>query len=142
MRCFKKPGTFLFASVKVVAEATVVLFGHVEGKLVPPRRRSLRCSRTGTFVNRHVKIYMYRFVGHGASAIEKSQIDHDLSRRRPSSKNPPQLHVVFARCALPCSSLQLCRGRPRPCWRRLPAGVALHVFRSKYPNCLFVQTDK
>ena len=76
----------MFASVKVVAEATVVLFGHVEGKLVPPRRRSLRCSRTGIFVNRHVKICMYRFVGHGASAIQKSHLDQDLSRRRPSWK--------------------------------------------------------
>ena len=74
------------APVKMVAEATVVLLGHVEGKLVPPRGRSLRCSRTGIFVNRHDNKCMHRFVGHGASAIEKSDLDQDLSRRRPSLK--------------------------------------------------------
>ena len=31
----------------MVAEATVVLLGHVEGKLLPPRGRYLRYSRTG-----------------------------------------------------------------------------------------------
>ena len=81
-----KPEQILFASVKMVAEATVVLLGHVKEKLVPPRGHSLRCSRTGIFVNRHVHKCMYRFVGHGTSAIEKSDLDQDLSRRRPSSK--------------------------------------------------------
>ena len=30
MRCIKKPEQFLFVSVKMVAEATVMLLGHVE----------------------------------------------------------------------------------------------------------------
>ena len=63
-----------------------MLLGHVKGKLVRPRGRSLRFFRTGIFVNRHVSKCMYRFVGHGASAIEKSGLDQDLSRRCPSSK--------------------------------------------------------
>ena len=82
----KEAGKFMFASVKMVAEATVMLLGHVEGNLVPPRGHSLRWSRTGIFVKRHVHICMYRFVGHGTSAMEKSDFDQDLSRRRPSSK--------------------------------------------------------
>ena len=86
MTCLKKPEKILFASVEMVAEATVVLLGNVEGQLVPPRGRYLRCSRTGIFVNRHVNKCMHRFVGLGASAIENTDLDQDLSRRRPSLK--------------------------------------------------------
>ena len=34
---------------------------------------------------------------------------------------------------------RLCRGRPRQCSRRLPAGRALFVFLVKISNCLFVR---
>ena len=44
---------------------------------------------------------LYMFV----SAIEKSDLDQVLSRRRLSSRGGPPFGVVFARCASPCSSL-------------------------------------
>ena len=45
-----KPNNIWFASVNMVDEATIWLRGHEEGKVVPPRGHSLRCSRTGISV--------------------------------------------------------------------------------------------
>ena len=36
---------------------------------------------------------------------------------------------------------RFCRGRPRPCSRRLPARVAVFVFSSEFPTCVFVDID-
>ena len=84
---------------------------------------------------------MHRYVGRVVSAIEKWNLDQVLSRRRSSSRWGPPFGVVFALSASPCSSLRLCRGRPQPCSWRLPAGGALFVFWSKYPNCMVVRMD-
>ena len=59
LEVLQEAGKNVVASVKMVAEATVVLLGHVEGKLVPARGRSLRCSRTGIFVTRHTLMNVY-----------------------------------------------------------------------------------
>ena len=48
---------------------------------------------------------MNRDVGNVVSAIEKSDLDQVLSRRRPSSRWGPPFGVVFARCAWRCSTL-------------------------------------
>ena len=45
--------------------------------------------------------YMYRYVSH-VSAIEKSDLEQVLSRKRPSSRSGPPFGVLFARRASPC----------------------------------------
>ena len=50
-------------------------------------------------------------------------------------------HSVWCLLDVPhlASLFRLCRGRPRPCSRRLPARGAVFVFWSKYTNFVFVR---
>ena len=70
---------------------------------------------------------MYRYVGHVVSAIEKS----DLDQVAVNALARDEVHHSV-RCLLDVPHLarlsRLCRGRPRPCSRLLPAGVAPFVF--------------
>ena len=85
---------------------------------------------------------MYRCVGYVVAAIKKSDLDQVFGGKRAMARDEVH-HSVW--CLLDVPHLvrlsRLCRGRPRPCLRRLPAGGALFVIRSKYPNCLFVRKD-
>ena len=63
----------------------------------------MRGAKTGVIPPRHSPPckYMYRYVGHVVPAIEKSDLDQVLSRKRPSSRRGSPFGVVFARCASP-----------------------------------------
>ena len=68
-----------------------------------------------------------------AWAIVTLDLHQDLSRKRPIARN----EVHHSVCCLldvphPARLSRLCRGRPRPCSRRLPATGAVFVFTSKY----------
>ena len=71
----------------------------------------------------------YRYVGHVVSAIEKSDLDKVLNRYALARDEVN--HSV--RCSLDVLHLaplsRLCRGRPRPCTRRLPAAGAVFFFK-------------
>ena len=45
LEVLQEAGKNVVASVKMVAEATVVLLGHVEGELVPPRLSHRDCRK-------------------------------------------------------------------------------------------------
>ena len=80
---------------------------------------------------------MYRHVSH-VSAIEKSDLDqvfwaiHTLSRDEVH-------HSVWCWLDVPhlARVSRLCRGRPRPCSRCLPATGSVFVFLSKCPSVYF-----
>ena len=85
--------------------------------------------------------HMYIYVRHVVSAIQKSYVDQVLSRKRPIIGRDEVHHSVW--CLLDVLLLallfQLCRGRPRPCSRRLPARGAVFVFWSKYLEFIFAR---
>ena len=84
---------------------------------------------------------VYWHVGHVVSAIDKSDLDQVLSRKRPSSRWDPPFDVVFARCALPCSSLPTLPGSAWAVLASSPCGGAFSCFLVKISNSLFVRTD-
>ena len=109
-------------------------------------------SRRGGAPLQNMCMYTYNniYVDSAVSAIEKSDLDRVLRRKRPSSRLGPPFGVVFARRASHCSSLPtlleaasavlgvVSRGR-------LPAPGVVFVFLVKItfpdPSCLFVPID-
>ena len=69
---------------------------------------------------------MFRCVDHVVSAIDKSDIDQVLSRKRLSSRLGPSFGVVFARRASPCSSFPT-----------LPGAASAVVASSPGDGCCF-----
>ena len=70
--------------------------------------------------------YMYRYVGHVISAIEKLVLDQVLNRECPSSRWGPPFGVVFARRASLCSSLPT-----------LPGATSAVLASSTFEGCCF-----
>ena len=85
---------------------------------------------------------MYRYVGHVVSAIEKSDLDQVLSRKRLCSRWGPPL--CGARRASPCSSLSTLPGgglgRARVVSRQRV--VSVFVFFVKLSKRLFVRIGR
>ena len=83
-----------------------------------------------TLINTCFDKYMYRYVGH-VSAIERSDLDQVLCRKRPTVAARDEVHHSVW-CSLDVPHLarlfRLCRGQLRPCSRRIPAGGAFFVF--------------
>ena len=82
--------------------------------------------------------YMYRYVGHVISAMEKSDLDQVLSRKRPTVARDEVQHSVWCFLDVPHQAClpRRCPGRPRPCSRRLPGRGAVFVYSSNFP-CVY-----
>ena len=76
---------------------------------------------------------MYRCVGYVVAAIKKSDLDQVFGGKRAMARDEVH-HSVWCLLDVPhlARPSRLCRGRPRPCSRRLPAGGAVSFSWSKY----------